>query len=169
VSTILDHLADLWEQRDTPRVRRLVKYTLVSATSTAVSFLGLLLIFGVFRLWGQVVSTVVANGIATIPSYHLHRRWVWGKGGRSHLAKEILPFWTMAAMGITVSIGGATIARHVSEAYQLGHGVQTVLVLAANITSFAVFWGLKFLLYNRIFHVHPRLELDAIEDLVDAA
>ncbi len=168
MSTILDRLAVLWEQRDTPQVKRLVKYTLVSVTSTAVSFLGLLLIFGVFRLWGQVVSTVVANGIATVPSYHLHRRWVWGKGGRSHLTKEILPFWTMAAMGITVSIGGATIARHLSDTYQLGHGVQTVLVLGANIVSFAVFWGLKFLLYNRIFHVRPRVELDAIDELVDA-
>ena len=54
-----------------------------------------------------------ANVVATIPSYFLNRMWVWGKGGRSHVMKEIVPFWVMSAIGITVSIGGAAVARHI--------------------------------------------------------
>ena len=42
----------------------------------------------------------------------------------------------------------------------------TVLVLLANLVSFGIFWVLKFLIFNRIFHVHPLEELD---ELVEAA
>ena len=109
---------------------------------------------------------MIANVIATIPSYFLNRMWVWGKGGRSHLVKEVIPFWVMSAAGIVVSIGGAAVARHIGESFHLSHFGLTVVVLAANVVSFGLFWVLKFMLYNRLFHVHPVEELD---DLVEAA
>ena len=87
------------------------------------------------------MSTVVANVSATIPSYYLNRKWVWGKSGRSHLMKEIVPFWCMAAIGITVSIGGAAVARHIGIEHHLSHFDQTLLVLAANVFSFGLFWS----------------------------
>ena len=86
---------------------------MVSVVSTAVSFGVLALVFGVLHLWGEIGSTVFANVVATVPSYLLNRNWVWGKGGRSHLMKEIVPFWSMSAIGIVVSIGGAAVARHI--------------------------------------------------------
>jgi putative flippase GtrA len=156
----------VWQKRDTPEAKQLFRYAMVSAISTVVSFGILALIFGVLHLWGEIVSTVVANVSATIPSYYLNRKWVWGKGGRSHLMKEIVPFWCMATISITVSIGGAAVARHIGIQHQLSHFDQTLLVLAANITSFGLFWILKYLLFNRLFHVHPLEELD---ELVEAA
>src|SRR6516164_1790230 len=80
--------------------RKLIRFTCVSGVSTATSQLLLLLIFGVLHLWGVVASTFVANACATIPSYYLNRTWTWGKRGRSHLVKEIIPFWAMSALGI---------------------------------------------------------------------
>ncbi len=156
----------LWEKRDTPEARRLFKYTMVSVVSTAVSFGVLALVFGVLHLWGEIASTVFANVVATVPSYYLNRKWVWGKGGRSHVTKEIVPFWAMSAIGIMVSIGGAALARHIGTEHNLSHFDQTVLVLVANLVSFGVFWVLKFMLFNRLFHVHPLEELD---ELVEAA
>ncbi len=156
----------LWEKRDTPEAKQLFRYTMVSVVSTVVSFGVLALVFGVLHLWGQIGSTVFANVVATVPSYYLNRKWVWGKGGRSHLVKEIIPFWGMAAIGIVVSMGGAAIARHISIEHHLTHIEQTALVLVANVASFGVFWVLKFMLFNRLFHVHPLEELD---ELVEAA
>ena len=101
--------------------RKLIRYTAVSVISTIVSFVTLLLVFGVLKLWTQVPSTVFANAVATIPSYYLNRSWAWGKSGRSHLLKEIVPFWGMAAMGICVSIIGAQVARHLSIKHNLPH------------------------------------------------
>ncbi len=156
----------VWEKRDTPEARQLFRYTMVSVISTVMSFGVLALIFGVFHLWGEIVSTVVANASATIPSYYLNRKWVWGKSGKSHMMKEIVPFWSMSAIGIVVSIGGAAIARHIGIVHHLSHFQQTVLVLAANIISFGVFWVLKYLVFNRLFKVHPLEELDELVEAV---
>ncbi|HZM56097.1 MAG TPA: GtrA family protein [Acidimicrobiales bacterium] len=164
--TLPERAVHLWEKRDTPEAVHLFKYTMVSVVSTVVSFGVLFLVFGVFKLWGEIASTVFANAVATLPSYYLNRKWVWGKGGRSHLTKEIIPFWSLSALGIFVSIGGAALARHISTEHHLSHTDQTALVLAANLVSFGIFWVLKFMVFNRMFHVHPLEELD---ELVEAA
>ncbi len=163
---VLVRLVHLWQKRHTPEGKKLIRYSMVSVVSTLVSFTALAIIFGVLHLFGEIGSTVVANVIATVPSYYLNRMWVWGKGGRSHLVKEVIPFWVMSAVGIVVSIGGAAVARHVGIAFHLSHFEQTIVVLAANVLSFGLFWILKFVLYNRLFHVHPIEELD---ELVEAA
>ncbi len=164
--TLLERLIHLWEKRDTPEAQHLIKYSMVSVISTAVSFGVLFLVFGVLKLWGEVTSTVFANLVATVPSYWLNRKWVWGKGGRSHLTKEIIPFWSLSAIGIVVSMGGAALAKHVGKVHHLPHAEQTALVLLANLLSFGIFWVLKFLVFNRMFHVHTLEELD---ELVEAA
>jgi len=140
--------------------KKLIRFTAVSVISTGVSFVTLFLVFGVFKVWSQVPSTIFANAVATIPSYNLNRKWAWGKGGRSHLMKEILPFWSMSAVGIAVSVVGAQAARHVSVKHHLPHLEQTVIVLVANVLSFAIFWVLKLLLFNRLFHVNEMEEFD---------
>jgi len=163
---ITQRVVHLWQKRHTPEAKHLFKYSMVSVISTIVSFAVLFLVFGVLKLWGPIISTVFANLSATLPSYYLNRKWVWGKGGRSHLTKEIIPFWSLSALGIVVSMGGATLARHISKVQHLSHVEQTVLVLAANLASFGVFWVLKFVIFNRMFHVHTLEELD---ELVEAA
>ena len=164
--TLSARLVHLWEKRDTPEASQLFKYTMVSVVSTAVSFGMLFLVYGVFKLWGEITSTIFANAMATVPSYYLNRKWVWGKGGRSHLTKEIIPFWSLSAVGITVSIVGAAVAKHIGKVHHLSHFDQTAILLLANLLSFGIFWVLKFLIFNRIFHVHPLEELD---ELVEAA
>ena len=136
--------------------KKLMRFTMVSVISTAVSFFTLFIVFGLLK-WSQVPATIFAN----VPSYNLNRKWAWGKGGRSHLMKEIIPFWTMSAVGIAVSIVGAQVARHISVKHHLPHFEQTVIVLAANVASFAIFWVLKLLLFNRLFHVN---ELEEFEE-----
>jgi putative flippase GtrA len=166
MSGLAVRVAHLWERRDTPEAKRLIRYAMVSVISTIASFGVLALVFGVLHLWGEIGSTVFANVVATVPSYFLNRRWVWGKGGRSQLMREIVPFWVMSAIGVVVSIGGAAVAKHVGTVHHLSHFQQTVVVLGANLVSFGLFWVLKYMLYNRLFHVHPIEELD---ELVEAA
>ena len=58
------------------------------------------------------------------------------------------------------------MARHIGIEHHLSHFDQTHRGPAANVVSFGLFWVLKYILYNRLFHVHPVEELD---DLVEAA
>ena len=87
-----------------------------------------------------------------------------GKSGRSHFVKEVVPFWVMSAIGIAFSVVGASLARHIGLKYQLDHFDQTVIVLVANVLSFGIFWVLKLLLFNRIFHVS---ELEEVEERLE--
>jgi len=155
-------LADrLWAWLHTREGRKIFRYSMVSVISTAVSFTVLFLVFGVLHLWGEVPSAIFANGVATIPSYWLNRNWAWGKSGRSHLMKEVVPFWIMAAIGIGFSIIGASVAHHISKVHHLNHMEQTAVVLVANFLSFGIFWVAKLLLFNRLFKVD---ELEEFEE-----
>lgn len=150
---LIDRLARLWAWLHTPQGRKLFRYTMVSVISTAVSFVVLGIVYGVLRLWTEVPSTLFANGVATFPSYWLNRNWAWGKTGRSHLVREVVPFWAAAAAGIAFSMVGAAVARDVIQTLQLGHLTGTLVVLVANVASFGLFWVLKLMLFNRLFHV----------------
>ena len=162
----------LWAWLHTHEGRKIFRYSMVSVISTGVSTLTLLLVYGVLKLWSEVPSAVFANVVATFPSYWLNRRWAWGKSGRSHLTKEILPFWAMSLAGIAFSIIFAWLAKEVGgpKYLNLDHLEQTVLLAAANIFAFGLFWVLKLLLFNRLFKVHTLLEeIDEHLDLEEEA
>lgn len=129
----------------------LVRYTLVSVFNVVFSVVVLVLVYGVFRLWTEVPSTLFANVVTIPPAYYLTRNWAWGKSGRSHLMKEVVPFWAMTLVGIAFSIVTAAEARHLGLAYHLSRIDRTALVVAANLFAFGVTWIGKFLLLNLVF------------------
>ena len=151
------------------------RYTMVSVISTGVSTVVLLLVYGVFRWWTEVPSAVFGNLVATVPSYYLNRTWAWGKTGRSHVRREIIPFWTLAVVGILMSVVTETEARHLGLTYFPHHHLaRTALVLGANFVAFGILWVVKLLVFNRLFKITaghgPSVGADEIEgaDLVEA-
>jgi putative flippase GtrA len=155
---VLGALQRLYAWLHTHEGKKIFRYTMVSVISTAVSLVVIGIVYGVLHIWGEVGSTVFGNFVATFPSYWLNRKWAWGKNGRSHFMKEVVPFWIMAAAGIAFSIVGASIARHISVTHSLGHLESTALVLFANVMSFAIFWVLKLFAFNKLFHHQVELE-----------
>lgn len=149
--------------------RKLIRFTSVSVISTVVSQALILIFYGVTGWMGVVEATVVANCLATFPAYNLNRRWTWGKSGRSHLMKEVVPFWAMSILGIAGSFFMSLLAKHIVNGTYFypvlnGHHVHhhhliaTLIVMAANFLAFAIFWVLKLLVFNRIFQVPSELE-----------
>ncbi len=133
--------------------RKLFRYTLVSVASTTTSIVVIAIVYGFRVVPNEVAATIVGNVVATIPSYNLNRKWTWGKSGRSHLRREVLPFWAIAVSGIAFSIVGASYAHHLVHTHHWSHLLDTVIVEGANFVSFAVFWVLKLMIFNRIFKV----------------
>ncbi len=156
---MLDRLRTLYQWLHTHEGKKIIRYSMVSVISTGVSLFVIAVVYGALHLWSEVPSTVFGNVVATFPSYWLNRKWAWGKHGRSHFWKEVVPFWTMAAIGIAFSIVGAALARHVAIKYNLDHFETTVVVLLANVMSFAIFWVAKLFLFNKLFH-HELEEFD---------
>ncbi|HVA10183.1 MAG TPA: GtrA family protein [Acidimicrobiales bacterium] len=154
-----DSLLRLWQFCRTPKGLKLVRYTAVSAISALTSLVILAVVYGVLRLWTEVISTLFANVMAGIPSYFLNRQWVWGKGGRSHLWREVLPFWVMSFTGIGFALFTATLAHNFANEHHLQHLARTVLVVGANVAAFGILWVLKFLILNRLFAQIAHAEL----------
>ncbi len=138
-----------------PSSVKLIKYAGVSVISTIVSQVTLLLVFGVFRLMSEVPANILANGLATLPSNTLNRRWVWGKGGKSHFWREVVPFWVLSFIGLAFSSLAVWLAGDFARNHGLSHAVTSLLVNAANLFSFAILWFVKFVIYNKLFHVDP--------------
>jgi len=149
---VLRRIRALYAWLHTHEGRKIFRYTMVSVISTGVSLSVIAIVFGVLH-WGEIEATVFGNAVATLPSYWLNRKWAWGKHGRSHFMKEIVPFWTMSALGIAFSIVGAALARHIGREHDLTHLQLTLVVELANIVSFGLFWVLKLLVFNKMFKV----------------
>ena len=141
--------------------KKIIRFTSVSVVSTAVSFTSISVFYGLHIITGILTATVVGNLVATLPSYYLNRSWTWGKRGRSHFRTEIVPFWSMSFLGIGVSMLGALGAKYVVHTHHWAHLANTALVATTNLASFGLFWVLKMMVFNRIFHDHTLDEMDA--------
>ena len=144
-------LRKLWDVLQSPEGIKVVKYTSVSVISALTSAVILAIGFGVLKLGTEVGCTFGANVLAGIPAYILNRRWVWGKGGRSHIWREIVPFWVMSLSGIGLALFTSSLAHNFAVDHHLHHLLRTLLVEGANVAAFGTLWFLKFLILNRLF------------------
>ena len=93
--------------------------------------------------------------ISAVPAYLLSRHWVWGQRGPNSFRTEILPFWSMALLGLTIS----TIAVAIVDEHYDG----ALPVQLASVASFFVVWILKFFVLDRL------MWRQTIEPMVSAA
>jgi len=150
-----------------PSSKKLAKYASVSIISTVVSQVTLLIVYGALHLMPAVWANLVANVVATPPSYYLNRKWVWGKRGRSHIMREIVPFWVLGFCGLALSSLTVYGAEQFAKHHDLSHALTSLLVNAASLFAFALLWVVKFVIYQRLFHVDP-VEHPDESDLVEA-
>jgi putative flippase GtrA len=158
-------LRSLWSWSKTHQGKKLIRFTMVSGSSTIVSFASISFFYGLRIIPSVIWATLVGNLVASVPAYQLNRRWTWGKRGKSHFRKEIVPFWTLTFLGIGVSQLGALWARHEVRTHHWSHVINTGLVAFTNLASFAIFWVLKLMVFNRIFRVDV---IEEIEEHLDA-
>ncbi len=148
----------LMAQTRTPTGQKLVKYAMVSIISVIVG--QALLLFALTILdWRAAPSNLFAVAVSSIPAYYLNRAWAWGKRGRSHLMKEVVPFWGLNFLGLVVS----TLFVHVAEdqAKSYSERTETLIIMAAALAGFGLLWIAKFVILNKLlFRTHP-------EDLED--
>lgn len=138
--------------RMSPGGKKAIKYTLVSVISVMVSLIAFVLLNGVIKL-AAVPSNILAVTAGGVPSYWLNRRWAWGKSGRSHLWKEVLPFWTLAFAGLALSTWWVALAEDWGMDHLDSHALRTVCNAAANLAAFGVLWIGKFVIFNKLMFV----------------
>jgi putative flippase GtrA len=144
-------IADLRARAKTPGGQKAIRYTLVSVISVVITQIALLgLQLGHIS---PVPANLIACTIGGVPSYYLNRRWAWGKSGKSHLWKEVVPFWTMNFLGIAISTWSVAIADTWGSHHLDTHLMRSLFVNFANLGSFGVLWIVKFLVFNKFMFV----------------
>jgi putative flippase GtrA len=129
--------------------RKLLRYGLASVVNVIVAEAVLALAFG-FLHWSARSAAILAASVAAVPAYWLARTWVWGRSGRSHLMKEVLPFWTLALLGLVLSTWVAGLAEHAGATVTDSRLGQTIILMGSVLAASAGFWALRFVVLNRI-------------------
>lgn len=153
----------LRERARTPGGQKAIRYSLVSVVSIVVNQLVLVLAFGLWH-WSARPANILGCAVATVPSYYLNRTWAWGKSGRSHFMKEIVPFWVLAFIGLVLSTWAASFAESHSGELTNSRPTQTLIVAFASLAAFGVLWVAKFIIFNKILFAHREDELDPALD-----
>jgi putative flippase GtrA len=128
---------------------KLIRYAAVSAVSTvtALTLLGLLVgIAGTPAGW----SNAFATAVATVPSFELNRRWVWGARGDRLLLRQAAPFFALSLSGLVLS----TLTVHIAATWATSLGWsrlgRTVAAQATNLGTFGVLWVFQYVLCDRL-------------------
>jgi putative flippase GtrA len=116
--------------------------TIVSVTMLAAATLG----FGL-EAW---MANVVATAVATVPSYHLNRRWTWGKRDASDVWREVLPFWVLSFTGLVLSTLAVAFTDSWLHGTHLGEPLRTCVIVVAQLSGFGVLWIAQFVLLERV-------------------
>ena len=143
----------------TPGGKKMIRYTLVSVISVVFSQIVLGTTYYLFH-WTAKTSNIVACCLATVPSYYLNRSWAWGKSGKSHLLKEVAPFWSLALLGLAFSTWAADFAESHAKDFTDARSLQALIVMAAALSAFGVLWVGKFFLLNKVLFAHHPEELE---------
>lgn len=129
--------------------RKLSRYFLASVVNVIIAEAILAFAFG-FLHWSARSASLLAGSIAAIPAYWLARRWVWGRSGRSHLVKEVLPFWTLALLGLALGTWVAGLAESAGADVTASRLGQTLIVVGSVLIASGAFWVVRFLLLNGV-------------------
>lgn len=124
-----------------PPKERMVKYVAASAVGVVTGSTLLLFFLEVVGL-EPVPANVLAVTLSSIPAYLINRAWVWNKKTGHDFKREIVPFWTLAFLGLLLS---SLLVNYVTD-----HTDNSVLILMANWGGFAILWVAKFFILDKI-------------------
>ena len=135
--------------------RKQLRYAVASAASLALAQGVLVVTFGIAG-WSPVPSNVASFVVATTFAYIVHRRWTWGRAGRSNFRREVFPFWSIAALGLLASTVAVRSASTLAAEHFGSRDRQTIAVVAASTITYGVLWVVKFILFDRVLFVERR-------------
>lgn len=137
---------------------RLAKYLTGSIIAMIVSTVTFTATFGPGIL-GSKGASLTASATGAIANYFLNRRWAWGKRGRAHVRRELVPYATTV---IITAVAAAVITSTVNSIvrnYTDHRGIRTVLNTIAFLGTYGISFAVKYGIFNRLFGT----KIEAIE------
>lgn len=125
----------------------MIRYASTSLICVAITQVLIALFYGLMKMNAEPAN-LAATMLTSIPAYLLNKYWVWGKRGRPHLRREVIPFWTFTVAGWILSTGMVALVNdHVGTPHS---PLRTISVMIASIAGFGILWVLKYLFLDKI-------------------
>jgi putative flippase GtrA len=128
--------------------RRAIRYSMCSVVGVVGTQI-LLVIFLHVLLWKPVMSNFVAVTVMSVPVFMLNKYWVWGKRGRAHMRREVIPFWLFTVAGWILSTLMVILVVKATRSPAQPDGNKYAVQLA-NIAGFGILWILKYVFLDKI-------------------
>jgi len=126
--------------------KRALRYSATSLICVGITQV-LIVIFYKGVLWSEIESNLGATMLTSVPAFALNKYWVWGKRGKAHLRREVLPFWLFTVAGWALSTGAVALVSHLGKPHSM---LRTLSVMAASIFGFGLLWVLKYIFLDKI-------------------
>ncbi|HYA45404.1 MAG TPA: GtrA family protein [Acidimicrobiales bacterium] len=136
-------------------IHKFIRYSMVSGVAVVISGAVIVLCTWIAGLSGIAANTI--GSIAATPaSYELNRKWAWGLSGKSHLWKEVVPFWALTVLGFLASTGTTQLADSMAHSHHVTGLSRSLAIWGASLLAWGVVWVVKFVVFNRLVFV-PRV------------
>lgn len=89
-----------------------------------------------------VLSQFIAASLSAIPAYILSRRWVWKQRGKDSFRTEVLPFWTMAIIGLVFAVASIAIMERFTD--------HPIVIMLTSLGAYGVVWVGKYFVLDKI-------------------
>lgn len=136
----------LLEHSRTEAGRRMIRYASTSLLMVGLTQFLILVFYRGFK-FEEVPANLASTMLTSLPAYTLNKYWVWGKKGRPHLRREVIPFWVFTVAGWALSTGMVALASDIGEPHSLS---RTLAVMIASVSGFGILWVLKYLFLDKI-------------------
>ena len=144
----------------------MIRYASTSLICVAITQVLIIVLYGIVKL-KEVPANLAATMLTSIPAYMLNKYWVWGKKGRPHMRREVIPFWAFTVAGWVLSTGMVALASDIGDPHT---PMRTIAVMIASISGFGILWVLKYLFLDKIMfgpdHHTPYDEEFEVEEAV---
>ena len=140
------HPTTLWAHSKTVGGQRAIRYSATSLICVGITQVLIIVFYKGLKL-APVPANLAATMITSIPAFCLNKYWVWGKRGRAHMRREVLPFWAFTVAGWCLSTGAVAMVSKWAAPHSTG---QTLLVMGASIAGFGILWVLKYIFLDKI-------------------
>jgi len=138
----------LYAHSRTEAGRRAIRYVCTSGFGVVSTQILLFLFLHVIG-WRPVPSNFVAVSLIAIPAFLLNKYWVWGKRGKAHMRREVLPFWIFTVAGWILSTVAVVLVVRLTKDGANPDG-NKYAVQGANIAGFGILWVLKYVFLDKI-------------------
>jgi putative flippase GtrA len=126
---------------------RLVRYTLGSGVATLASAAVFAVVYRVLAEGPQLAS-VAAFVVGAVVNFVAGRFWAWGRRPRSGLGRDALSFAVVAVVSALAATGVTTVTH--AALRDADPNQRAVLVEASYFATYAVLFGVKFLVLDRL-------------------